>query len=142
MKVMLFIYRFIYGASLIMLFVASLSRESQGSAGGTSEIILFWLFACALVFGIFASFAFQRIAGSLMWLGIILLCGLLTWFGFWSRSAPFVLHELHTFDPAKAVGEIRSHNVRAGSGHAALLIWLLSLPIVHSVHQKRTAARV
>jgi hypothetical protein len=107
-----------------------------------SEIILFWLFACALVFGIFAAFAFQRIARSLMWLGIILLCGLLTWFGFWSRGAPFVLHELHTFDPAKAVAEFRSHNVRAGIGYATLLIWLLSLPIVHSVHQKRIAARV
>jgi hypothetical protein len=129
MKVILLIYRIIYGAFLIMFLLGTLRRDTPWGAAAISEIIPFWLFVCALVFGIFAAFAFQRITRLLMWLGIILLCGLLTWFGWWSQGTPFALHELHTFDPVEAAAEVRSHNMRTGIGYAILLIWLMSLPV-------------
>ena len=135
MRTMLLIYRIIYGALLMVLLVGML-RNVPFAPARISEMILFWLFVCALIFGILAAFAFQRVTRLMTWLGIILLCALLTW------RFPFWLHETHTFDPGEAASEIHSHNVRAGISYAILLMWLLSLPIIRSIYERRSTTTV
>lgn len=135
MRTILLIYRIIYGA-LLMVLLLGILRNAPKTSARISEIILFWLFVRTFVFGILAAFAFHRITRLMTWLGIVLLCALLTW------RFPFSLHETHTFDSVDGADEIHGHNLRAGISYAILLIWLLSLPIIRSIYDRRSTTTV
>jgi hypothetical protein len=59
MRTILRIYRIIYCALLLVLLLGTL-RDAPWASVRMSEIILFWLFVCALIVGISAALAFQR----------------------------------------------------------------------------------
>jgi hypothetical protein len=130
MKLALLVYRIIYGVSLAAILAAVAQEIRLGEAGGVSVILLTCLFACALAAAICATFAFRRFAVSLLWLLSLLLVALFTWYGWFSPSAPFVLHEVHTFDPAAAAAEAGHYRIQALVVYAILLLWFISLPVV------------
>jgi hypothetical protein len=133
MKLVLPTYRFLYGAFLAVILVGLLRRVPLGRTAGMSEGLVFWLLICTLVFGIFAAIAFHRVPAPVVWGGILLLCVLFAWYGWYSPAGPFVQHETHTFDPREATAEGNRYRLHADIGYGILVIWLISLPIIRSV---------
>jgi hypothetical protein len=142
MKALMLAYRFLYGAILAVILVGLLKRTPLGQTASMSEGVLYWLLICALVFGIFAIIAFRRVAAPLIWTGILLLCVLFAWYGWYSTAAPFVQHETHTFDPMQATAEASRYRTYADVGYAILVVWLVSLPIIRSLCTRSAIGRV
>ncbi len=137
MKLILLLYRAVYASFLVIVLAGILRDASHGQTAKTSEIVLFWLFVCALVFAVFAAFAFQRIPELLFYSTMAALCALFAWYGWYSSAAPFAQHELHTFDPIKAATESSRYRAYSWIGYAVMVLWLLSLPIIRSVYVRR-----
>lgn len=137
MKILLAIYRGVYCGVALVILVALLKGILVGNPAGISEVILSWLLVCAVAFAVVSAFLFSRIAVSLMWLLMLILCGLVAWYGWYGPAAPLVKHELHSFDPAKAAAESRRVQLYASVSYAILVVWFLSLPIVRSINQRR-----
>ena len=75
---------------------------------------------------------FTRLRPPLFWVLVIFWLLLFVWYGWFGPTAPFELHEIHTFDPTEALHERYMHNLIAGCIFAALSLWFLSLPVVRS----------
>jgi hypothetical protein len=130
---MLLIYRVIYGASSALILVVVVMEVIRYSGVvAIPQILLFYMFASSAAFELLAIFLFLRVSVLLLWIGTVLFCGFFAWYGWWSLPAPFVHHEIHTFDPSAALHERHMHNLMAGCIFAALCFWFLSLPIVRS----------
>jgi hypothetical protein len=91
-------------------------------------IALLASFGCllALVIGL------TRLRPQVFWGFTIFWLVLFVWYGWFGPTAPFELHEIHTFDPAQALHERHVHNLIAGCIFAALSLWFLSLSVVRS----------
>jgi hypothetical protein len=61
-----------------------------------------------------------------MWAATAMVCAFFTWYAWYSLEAPFVLHEVHTFDPAKAAAEKSRVEFQGAIIYALLLAWLIS----------------
>lgn len=141
MKLLLVIYRGVYCGVALLILVALLKGVFSGGPSKISEIILSWLLVGAVAFAVVAAFFFSRIAVSLMWLLILILCGLVAWYGWYGPAAPLLQHELHSFDPAKAAEESRRFQLHSSVSYVILVMWFLSLPIVRSINPRRAAVR-
>ena len=130
MKLALLIYRIIYGVSLAAILAAVAQEILGGVVGGISALVPTCLFACTLGAAFFATFAFRRLGLSLLWVLTVMLSGLFTWYGWFGPGAPFILHEVNTFDPAAATHEISRYRLQGLAVNAILLFWFVSLPIV------------
>ena len=130
MKLALLVYRIAYGVSLAVILAAVAQEIRGGAVGGISVLLPTCLFACALAAAIFATFAFRRLGQSRLWILTLMLAGLFTWYGWFGPGAPFILHEIHTFDPAAAAAEISRYRLQGLAVNAILLLWFVSLPIV------------
>ena len=92
---------------------------------------LFYAFIGSIAFAIFSAIVFRSIPERLIWCATLLLSALFIWYGWFSQGAPFVLHELHTFDPVEAAKEIRSFRNGSLIGTATLLGCFVCLPVFH-----------
>lgn len=128
-KASLFVYRIVYAVPLLLILVNVL-RSSSLEKASKLEITLLGFFIVMLALGIFTAVALPRISLSLVVFIAVSLCGLFAWYGWYSVAAPFVLHELHTFDPVEAAAEIRQHRISSCLGYSVFALWLMALPLV------------
>jgi len=128
-RVSLWVYRGLYCAFLGVIFVGFLLRLPIGESLRPFEHTLFYAFIASIAFAIFSAIAFTRIPEWLIWCATLILSALFVWYGWFMQGAPFVLHELHTFDPVEAAKEVRSFRNRSLVGTAIMLGFFLCLPV-------------
>jgi len=129
MKASLFVYRIVYAVPLLLILINAL-RSSSLEASSKLEIALFGFFIATLALGVFTTLALPHISLSLVVIIAVSLCGLFAWYGWYSVAAPFVLRELHTFDPVEAAAEIRQHRISSCLEYSVFALWLMTLPLV------------
>jgi hypothetical protein len=125
------VYRGLYCAFLGVVLVGLLLRQPIGESLRPFEHPLFYAFIGSIAFAIFSAMAFRRIPERLIWCATLLLSALFVWYGWFSQGAPFVLHELHTFDLSESAKEIRSFRNGSLVGTATLLGFFVCLPVFH-----------
>lgn len=135
MKSALLCYRGLYGLTLAVL-LASVIRQIRLDATTKVDTLLTFLLAFTLLVAISATIALPRFRISVLWICVLLLGILFTWYGWYSSNSPFVLHELHTFDPILAVNEKSRHNMHAIEIYASFLLWFISLPVVGQIFRR------
>jgi hypothetical protein len=123
------IYRGIYCAFLGLVFVSLLLRLPIGESLRPFEIPLFYAFLASLALALFSAVAFSHVPEWLSWVAALLVCVLFVWYGWFSLGAPFVLHELHTFDPVEAAKESRAYRNSSLIGTAIMIGFLMFLPV-------------
>jgi hypothetical protein len=126
---MIVCYRIAYGCVVAVFFGNVLKTNYFVTAPHYVALLL--IATAALLCGLFILLlGFFRIHPAVSW-GIVLAWeAAFVWYGWFSPSAPFALHELHSLDPAMAAQETTAHFVRASAMFALLFVWFLSLPIV------------
>jgi hypothetical protein len=85
--------------------------------------------------------AFSKVHPAVSWSVVLAWEAFFVWYGWFSPSSPFALHELHTIDPQMAAREASAHFVRAIAVFAVLFVWFFSLPIVQSAYSRRKELR-
>ena len=135
----LWVYRGLYCAFFSVHLVGLLLRLPIGESLRPFEHPLFYAFIASVAFAIFSAIAFTRIPEWLIWCATLMLSALFVWYGWFMQGAPFVLHELHTFDPVEAAKEIRSFRDRSLVGTAIMLGFLLCLPVFHRLRAPRNS---
>jgi len=138
MKTVLWTYRVVYCAFLTLLLVVLLHRLPIGESLRPFEIPLFWALIASLALGLYSATAFTRIPEWLSWAATFLVCALLVWYTWFSLGAPFVLHELHTFNSVEAAKEIRTHRDQSFIATAIMLGFFMLLPVLHHFNQRRS----
>jgi len=128
---MLTVYRIAYGLVVVVFLGNVLSTNYFTLVSGQQWIPIVALLASlacllALVIG------FTRFRPPLFWVLVIFWLALFVWYGWFGPTAPFELHEIHSFDPAEALHQRHMHNLIASCIFAALSLWFLSLPVVRS----------
>jgi len=127
------IYRFLFGASLIFLMLLIAQQLHRIGSTDTRESVLLCILALVAVFMLFSTVYFYRVSLAAIWIGTLALCTLFSRYGWHSRSAPFVLHESHTFDPTRAAAEAHRFTIQSEITQVMLLGWLLTLPILRTI---------
>lgn len=135
-RIILWTYRVVYCALAGLLLVVLLRRLPIGESLRPFEIPLFWTLIASLAIGLYSAAAFTRIPEWLSWTATFLVCALFVWYTWFSSGAPFVLHELHTFDPVEAANEIRAYRDQALIGTAIMLGFFMLLPVLHHFNQR------
>ena len=131
MKVVLLIYRIIYGAFSGLILAGALTEVIRyWGVSAKSQILFLCLFACAAAFPLLATFVFRRATAPLLWAGIVLFCAFFAWYGWYSLPAPFVQHELHTFDSGQAAVESSRFRMKAEVTYGIIVVWFVTLPLV------------
>ena len=138
MGIFVWIYRlltlfllFVFAGNMVTRFVAlSLAGEVGRYLFLAANVVLFLV---VLTTGLKL-----RVPSNIIWAATI------TWyllFSWWSwietQSSPFILHELHTFDPEAARLEIRNFHFQAVCTFSILLIWFASFPILQKYWSRR-----
>ena len=137
----LWMYRILYCAALALLLVVLLRRLPIGESLRSFEVPLFYVFVVSVVLAAVPGIAFVRSPEWMSWVTALLLSFMFIWYGWFSLGAPFVLHELHTFDPVEAAKEVNSYRTQALSGTVGIVGFFLLLPILrHFNRPKRTQA--
>jgi hypothetical protein len=85
--------------------------------------------------------AFFRIRPAVSWVIVLAWEAFFIWYGWFSPSSPFALHELHTINPQMAASEASAHFERSTAIFVILFAWFLSLPIVQSAYSRRKESR-
>lgn len=129
------IYRVIYCSLLGVLFVGLLRRLPIGESLRSFEIPLYYAFIASVALSFLYGVAFEKRPEWQSWAVTAFLCAMFIWYTWFSLSAPFVLHELHTVDPAEAVREISRYQIKSEIATALAIIWFMSLPTI--LHWKR-----
>lgn len=138
-SIALWTYRGLYCAFLGVYLVGLLLRLPIGESLRPFEHPLFFAFIASIAFAIFAAIAFTRIPEWLNWSATLVLSALFVWHLWFMQGAPFVLHELHTFDPGEAAKEVRSFRTRSLVGTTIMLIFFLCLPVLYRLRARRKA---
>jgi len=133
-------YRVIYGI-VVAVFLGNILTTNYFDTA-PHYVAMLMIAAAALLFGLFILlFGFVRIHPAVSW-GIVLAWeAIFVWYGWFSPSSPFALHELHTLDPPTAAREASAHLVRAIAIFVFLFVWFLSLPVVQSAYLRRKGLR-
>jgi hypothetical protein len=105
------------------------------------EHLLFYALIGSIAFAIFSAIAFTRISGWLIWCATLTLSALFIWYLWFMQGAPFVLHELHTFDPVEAAKEVDAFRTRSLIGTAIMLSFFGCLPVLHYFNRPRGSQR-
>jgi len=137
--VVLWAYRIIYCAALALLFVVLIRRLPLGESLRRFEVPLFYVFVASVVLAVVPVIAFLRSPEWLSWATTAFLSIMFIWYGWFSLGAPFVLHELHTFDPVEAAREINSHRVQALAGTVGVVGFIMLLPILRHFNRHKSA---
>lgn len=136
-SIALWAYRGIYCAVLGFLFVGLLFRLPVGESLRPFEHPLFYAFIGSDALAVFSAIAFTRLPVWLMWSATLLLSLLFIWWGWFMQGAPFVLHELHTFDPVEAAKEVHAFKTRSLIETAIMLGFFVCLPLLHQFGRPR-----
>jgi hypothetical protein len=138
---MLTFYRIVYGLVLVV-FLGNLLRTNYFATAPTYVSVLLAAAALSLC-GLFVLLLrFARIRPTAFWSLVLLWEALFVWYAWFSPAAPFVLHEMHTFDATAGALESKAHYIKAGLVFVVLFAWFLSLPVARLIHGKSTAARL
>lgn len=135
--VALWIYRGLYCAFLGLYFVGLVLRLPVGDSLLPFEHPVFYAFIGSIAFAIFSAIAFTRIPEWLIWCATLLLSFLFVWYLWFMQGAPFVLHELHTFDPVEAAKEVQTLRIRSLISTAIMLGFFACLPVFHHFRRPR-----
>lgn len=139
--VALWTYRVLYCAALALLFAVLIRRLPLGESLRSFEIPLFYVFVASVVLAAVPGIAFARSPEWMSWAATLFLSIMFIWYGWFSLGAPFVLHELHTFDPIEAAREVNSYRTQALSGTVGIVGFFMLLPILrHFNRPERTQA--
>jgi Ca2+/Na+ antiporter len=136
------IYRVVYAAHLTIVLAVLAKQIYFGVQADVPETIPLALYAGAVTFVLIAIATFRRIPPPLVWLATLCLYGLFVWYSWYSLDAPFRLREFHTFDPAGVAREKQTHYLIAVPVFGLLSLWLLSLPIVKQIIDRRSRTDV
>jgi hypothetical protein len=85
---------------------------------------------------------FSHVRPAVFWGLVLLWEALFVWYAWFSPAAPFVPHEIHTFEANAAARESTAHYLKAGALFALLFAWFLSLPIARLRYHRRPAAHL
>jgi hypothetical protein len=126
------IYQILYGVTLAVFLGNMLSNnaifaEPLRVSPLLSAIIVILCCMFALLFG------FSRVSITVFWALTAAFEALFVWYAWYSLASPFVIHEVHSFDPALVSHEITMHYWKAGGLFGTLFVWFLSLPIVRTI---------
>ncbi|MFZ0731017.1 MAG: hypothetical protein WAM79_01710 [Candidatus Sulfotelmatobacter sp.] len=131
MKVTAFwIYRILYCAALALLFVVLVRRLPIGESLRRFEVPLYYALVASVMLALVPGIAFRRIPEWASWAMTLFLSIMFIWWGWFSLGAPFVLHELHTFDPVEAAREVNSYRTQALSGTVGTVCFFMLLPVL------------
>jgi hypothetical protein len=138
MRILVWIYRvltlfflFIFAANAIYRFVPlSLAGEIGRYLFVVANVALFLI---VLIAGLT-----PKVSMKVVWTATFVWCLLFSWWA-WieTQSSPFILHELHTFDPVAAAAEIEHFRVQAACWFSILLVWFLGFPVFQKHSQGR-----
>jgi hypothetical protein len=120
--------RFRYGAAPWLL---------HGQSVALVESLLSFAFIGSLVLAIFCAIRFLRAPEWLSWSATSLMSALLVWYSWFSLDSPFVLHELHTFDPVRAAKEIRAYQNHSLIETMIVVGFFVSLPLIHHFRRQK-----
>lgn len=122
------IYRIAYGIVLAVflgnMIVATIDHHAAFS---TTLLVIAGILLLAILGLVFL---FSRVQPSAFWALVLGWEILFVWYAWFSPVAPFVSHEVHSFDAAAAAREAVAHSVKAGFLFSVLFVWFLSLPFV------------
>ena len=140
MSVLVWIYRVL---TLFLLFVFAMNAINRfvplsmaGQAGG-----YFLVGANVVLFVVVLTTGLRlKVPSSIVWATTVGWCLLFSWWA-WveTQSSPFILHELHTFDPEAARQEIRHFQFQAVCAFCVLLIWFASFPLLQKYSSRRNS---
>ncbi len=120
-------YRIAYGIVLGVL-LGNVLRTAYAAASATvSALLIASAVLLCCVFGLLIGFS--RIPPGIFWILVLAWEALFIWYAWFSPTAPFGMHELHTLEMNAAASESTTHYLKAGALFAALFGWFLSLPI-------------
>ncbi len=123
-------YRIFYCAGLALIFAVLIHRLPLSQSLRTFEVPLYYLFIASVVLAVVPATAFWRSPEWMSWAATLLLSIMFIWYGWFSLGAPFVLHELHTFDPVEAAREVSSYQAQALLGTVGIVGFFLLLPVL------------
>jgi hypothetical protein len=143
MRVLVWIYRLLTLFLLFILAANTVTRFVALSLAGEVGRYLF-LFANVLLFLIVLTTGLKlRVATPFVWGSTFFWCLLFCWWAWIERqSSPFILHELHTFDPEEARQEIRHFQFLAVPAFSVLLGWFASFPFLQRYASSRNRKSV
>jgi hypothetical protein len=122
------------------------------------ELIALGIMRCPLVSWVEAVGTSLFVLFGIQLAGVVLLTGIkgsrstvivwtstLTWsvmFCWWAwvdtASSPFIIHEIHTLDPAQSMIEIHHFYIESISTFIVMFVWLLSFPFVQRYARARS----
>ncbi len=137
---MIVCYRIIYGI-VVAIFLGNVLKADH-FFGVPHHIAVLMMATASLLCALLALLiAFSRMRMTISWSVVLIWEAVFIWYGWFSPSSPFALHELHTVDPQLAAREASAHFHRAVAVFVVLFAWFLSLPIVQSACSKRAKVR-
>jgi len=145
MGILIWIYRILTLALLFIFAANAVNRFVALSFAGEVGLCLFIAANVLLFLVVLGTWVKIRMASPIVWSATIFWCLLFIWWAWIERqSSPFILHELHTFDPEEARLEINHFRLQAVLGFSILLIWFAIFPLLQrysiSCKQKELAA--
>jgi hypothetical protein len=133
-------YRIVYGI-VVAVFLGNVLKASYFSSVPHYIVALMIATAGLLCGLIVLLIAFSQVRPTVSWSVVLVWEAFFIWYGWFSPSSPFALHELHTMDPPMAAREASAHFVVAIAVFVVLFVWFLSLPIVQSAYSRRKGLR-
>ncbi len=137
---MLTAYRIVYGLVLIV-FLGNVLKPDYFAMESTYVSALLVAAAVSLCGVFILLLRFFRIGPAVFWGFVLVWEALFVWYAWFSPAAPFVLHELHTFDASAIARERTIHHVRAIALFTVLFAWFLSLPIIRLIYKTSSSTR-
>jgi len=83
----------------------------------------------------------RRPLGRWVWTVTTIWCLAFGWWAWLSGDSPFVMHELHTLDPAGAAAEVKSYYLHSIPLFVLLVLWFLSFPVIHRIEISKRLGR-
>jgi hypothetical protein len=136
--VALWAYRVLYFTALALLFIVLIRRLPLGESLRSFEVPLIYVFMASVALAVIPGIVFVRSPEWMSWAATLFLSVMFIWFAWFSLGAPFVLHELHTFDPVEAAKEVNSYRTQSLSATVVIVGFFLLLPALRHYSRKAT----
>jgi hypothetical protein len=130
-------YKAFYTVLLVLLVFVLLGDAYEWIRVSPSQAIPMALCAFVGAFVLLATVAPRRVPLWQHCVGTLLLCGLFTWFAWYSFDGFLVMREGHTFDPLGAAMESKQFYRDSVIEYTLIMAWFLSLPVVRAISARR-----
>lgn len=130
------LYRIAYGL-VVGLFLANVLTANYFPLASGRLLALLIALPISLCSLLGLVIGFSRIRPPVFWCLVLIWLAFFVWYGWYSPASPFVLHESHSLDAARAEHERQTHNLLASSLFIGLSLWFLSLPIIRSLYERQ-----